>query len=143
MCANNHQDLIAQNQPIIIFDGVCNLCNQAVNFIIRRDDNAIFLFTPMQSQYAQNLLKQHHLDNFDGDSVLLIKAGACYLRTNAALEIAKDLDGLWFMFNILKIIPSAVRDFFYNLLAHNRYRLFGQRNHCMVPTDEVRKRFIM
>jgi predicted DCC family thiol-disulfide oxidoreductase YuxK len=96
----------------------------------------------MQSEMAQQLLSEHPTQKRESDTFILIKNGQCFERTNAALEITKDLDGLWFILRAFKIVPSIVRDYFYKMLARNRYRLFGKRATCMVPTKEVRDRFL-
>jgi predicted DCC family thiol-disulfide oxidoreductase YuxK len=127
---------------IIIFDGICNFCNGAVNFIIRRDSRAAFKFAPIQSKEAQELLQKYQIPEAGYDSFVLIKNGQPFLRTNAALEITKDLDGFWFMFRAFKIVPAVVRDYFYRILARNRYTLFGKRAACMMPKKEVRDRFL-
>lgn len=130
------------NRYIVIFDGVCVFCNGAVRFIIKRDPESIFTFSPMQSEVAQSLIKKHHVSEEILNSLMLIKNGRCYLRTDAILEIAKDLSGFWHLLLIFKIIPRSIRDRLYSLFAKNRYNLFGKRNSCMVPTEDVRKRFI-
>lgn len=125
-----------------MFDGVCNFCNGAVNFIIKRDPNGIFVFTPMQSDLAKELMTRYEIHNVGVDTFLLIKNGQYFVFSSAALEIAKDLTGLWYMFNIFKLVPAPIRDFLYKLFARNRYALFGRQEHCIVPTNEVRSRFI-
>lgn len=131
-----------EGHHIIIFDGICNFCNGAVNFIIKRDSKGVFKFTPMQSEIAKELISKHQVHEVGYDTFLLIKNDRCYLRTNAALEITKGLDGLWFMFRAFKIVPSSIRDYFYRLFARNRYILFGKRTVCIVPSKEVRDRFL-
>ena len=130
------------NRYIVVFDGVCVFCNGVVNFIITRDPGSTFAFSPMQSEIAQSLIKKHHVSKEILNTLMLIKNGRCYLRTDAILEIAKDLSGFWCLFNIFKIIPRPIRDLLYTLFAKNRYNLFGKRNSCMVPSENVRKRFI-
>jgi predicted DCC family thiol-disulfide oxidoreductase YuxK len=130
------------NRHIVIFDGVCNFCNGAVNFIIKRDPKGVFAFTPMQSKLAHELMKKHQIHTVGVDTFLLIKNGQCLVFSSAALEIAKDLTGFWYIFSIFKLVPSTIRDFCYKLFARNRYRLFGRQELCMVPTKEVRSRFI-
>ncbi|BAJ03000.1 thiol-disulfide oxidoreductase DCC family protein [Shewanella violacea] len=127
---------------IIIFDGVCNLCNGAVNFIIKRDHKQIFCFTPMQSEAAKDLMSQYSLVNDYGDTFFFIKQGQCYTRTDAALEICKNLSGLWPLLRILSLLPRSFRDYCYNWLGSRRYSLFGKRDICMVPTQDLRSRFI-
>jgi len=123
------------NRHIVIFDGVCNFCNGAVNFIIKRDPEGIFAFTPMQSGLARELM--NNIDTF-----LLIKNERCFVFSSAALEIAKDLTGFWYVFKIFKFVPNIIRDFFYKMFARNRYALFGRQETCMVPTEEIRSRFV-
>ena len=130
------------NRHIVIFDGVCNFCNGAVNFIIKRDPTGRFVFTPMQSPVGQELIEQFGAEMGGVDTFLLVKDGQCFERTDAALEITKDLSGLWHWLRVFKVLPRPLRDFFYRLFARNRYRLFGRRETCMVPTASVRERFL-
>lgn len=130
------------SRNIVIFDGVCNFCNGSVNFIIKRDPEGVFAFTPMQSDLAKELMEKHQIFNVGIDTFLLIKDGQCFIFSSAALEIAKNLTGFWYLFNILKLVPAPVRDFFYKLFARNRYKLFGRKEHCMVPTTAIRSRFV-
>ncbi len=130
------------DRPVIIFDGECNLCNSAVAFIIARDPQAYFRFTPIQSNSAQYLLEKYQLEDISGDTFILIKDGQCQFRTDAALAIAKHLTGYWYLFSMLKIFPTRFRDFFYNLLAKNRYAIFGRRKLCMIPAQDVLDRFL-
>lgn len=130
------------NRHIVIFDGVCNFCNSAVNFIIKRDPDGIFAFTPMQSDLAHELTERFKVQNVSVDTFVLIKNDQCYVFSDAALEIAKDLKGLWFLFNVVKIVPRPIRDAAYKLLARNRYKLFGKTDTCMVPSEEVKSRFV-
>lgn len=127
---------------IIIFDGVCYLCNAAVHFIINRDANAVFCFTPMQSDLARELADKYCIDNVGVDTFILIKNGKVITQSDAALEIAKDISGFWVLLNIFRIIPEPVRDLIYRFIARNRYTLFGKRDRCMVPTEDVLSRFV-
>ena len=130
------------NQNIIVYDGVCNFCNGAVNFIIARDPEAVFTFAPMQTDFAKALMEKHGIHTVGVDTFLLVKNEECYLFSSAALEITKNLTGYWYLFNVFKVMPAPIRDFFYKLFARNRYRLFGRTDTCIVPTNEVRARFI-
>ena len=130
------------NKHIVVFDGVCNFCNGAVNFIIQRDPNAVFLFTPIQSAFAKELIKKYEVDTLDTETFLLIKNEQCFVFSSAALEITKDLSGLWRILNVLRFVPKVIRDFVYRVVARNRYKLFGKKEVCMVPTDELKARFI-
>ena len=130
------------NQQIIIFDGICNFCNGSVNFIIKRDHQNVFVFTPMQSKGAEELLERHQFEDFGFDTFVLIKDDVCYYRTDAALEIIKDLSGYWYLLKIFKLLPRSFRDFFYKFLARHRYQLFGKKPQCMIPTPEVKSKFL-
>jgi predicted DCC family thiol-disulfide oxidoreductase YuxK len=130
------------DRHIIIFDGVCIFCNGAVNFIIKRDPLGRFVFTPMQSPAGQKLMEEYGATIVGIDTFLLVKDGQSFEHTDAALEIAKDLGGLWHWFRVLKVLPRPFRDYFYRLFARNRYKLFGRRESCMVPTASIRERFL-
>ncbi|WP_076409882.1 thiol-disulfide oxidoreductase DCC family protein [Shewanella sp. UCD-KL12] len=130
------------SKNIIIFDGVCNLCNSAVNFIIKRDPQQHFCFAPMQGEAAQDLMAKYALEDEFGDSLFLIKQGSCYKRSDAVLEICKDLSGAWKLLLIFKLLPTSFSDLFYNWLGRRRYSLFGKRDACMLPTAELTDRFL-
>ena len=130
------------NRYIVIFDGVCNFCNGAVSFIIQRDPEETFAFTPMQSELAQELTQRFNVPDVGMDTLVLIKAGKCYVLSDAALEIAKELKGPWRLCYAFKVVPRPIRDAAYKLFARNRYRLFGKKEACMVPTVEVKSRFV-
>ena len=127
---------------VVIYDGVCNFCNGAVRFIIKRDPNGLFLFAPMQSEYAQNLIREHSVHNVGQDTFLLVKDGRCYIWTEAALEIAGELTGFWWLFKATRIIPRKIRDYLYRAFARSRYELFGRTKECQVPGPELAKRFV-
>lgn len=130
------------NHSIVLFDGVCNLCNNSVQFIIKRDSKNRYRFAPIQSPLGLKLLKNCSADFLGNDSFALIENGRLYSQTDAALRIARHLDGFWFLFGIFRIIPPVIRDIFYRLLGRNRYRLFGRRESCMIPTGKLRLRFL-
>ncbi|MGI8468555.1 MAG: thiol-disulfide oxidoreductase DCC family protein [Pyrinomonadaceae bacterium] len=127
---------------IILFDGVCNFCNSSINFIIERDRKNYFKFAPLQSEVGQKLLDEYGIDKAETDSVVLISNGAAYTHSTAALKIAKTLGGAWSWLYAFIIIPKFIRDFFYKLFAKNRYRLFGKKDACMMPTLEIRQKFL-
>ena len=127
---------------IILFDGVCNFCNNSVNFIIERDKENYFKFAPLQTEVANKLLDEYDIDKEKTDSVVLIENGKAYTYSTAALKIAKNLDGLWSLFYIFIIVPKPLRDFFYKLFAEYRYKLFGKKDACMLPTAEIREKFL-
>ena len=127
---------------LILFDGICNLCNSSVLFIISHDPHAYFSFTSLQSHTGQQILRRYALPASDFDSFIYIKEGKLYDRSTAALHVLNDLGGLWRIIYVFIIIPKPLRDFVYDFFARHRYRWFGKRNSCMVPTPELTKRFI-
>jgi predicted DCC family thiol-disulfide oxidoreductase YuxK len=130
------------DRKIILFDGVCNLCNSSVQFIIKRDKSNRFQFASLQSSFAQSQLEKLGLDANEFYSIVLLTGNKVLLRSDAALEIAKDLSGLWPAFYAMKIIPRFIRDFFYNIISKNRYAFFGRREACMIPTPEMKPKFL-
>ena len=127
---------------IILFDGDCNFCDASVQFIIKRDPTAHFLFTSLQSKKGLELTKKYAISE-DVDSLVLIENGKAFTRSSAALRIAKKLDGLWHLFFLLILVPRKIRDGVYNYVAKNRYKWFGKKEDaCMLPSPEQRKRFI-
>jgi predicted DCC family thiol-disulfide oxidoreductase YuxK len=133
---------VSEVKPIILFDGVCNLCNGAVLFVIRHDKNARFTFVSLQSTFGQEKLKQFGLSSDQLNTIVLLSKGRIFTKSSAALEIARHLDGLWPLFSLFKIVPSRVRDFAYDFIARNRYRWFGKREACMIPTPKLKSRFL-
>ena len=130
------------DKNIVIFDGVCNFCNSSVNFIIRHDPNAKFVFATLQSKLVQQLFEQYQIDSNKTDSIVLIKNNKTFIKSGAALEIAKELSGIWPIFYVFKIIPSPLRNYLYDLFAARRYKLFGKKDACMIPTAELREWFL-
>lgn len=131
-----------EQRHIVIYDGDCRFCHGAVHFIIQRDPAGLFVFTPMQTEFAQSLLAQHQIHHVGVDTLVLIKDGQCLIYSAAALEIAKDLTGFWYLFGIFSWLPVRFRDYCYQLFARNRYRLFGRRDSCLVPDEQQKDRFL-
>jgi predicted DCC family thiol-disulfide oxidoreductase YuxK len=127
---------------VIIFDGVCNLCNAAVRFIIRRDPQARFRFAALQSAPAQALLARVEVDAAAFDSVMLVEDGVVHSRSDAALRVARRLRFPWPLLYALVILPRPLRDSLYDFIARNRYRWFGKRETCMTPTPDLQSRFL-
>lgn len=127
---------------IVLFDGVCNFCDSSVNFVIRHDKAGYFKFAPLQSEIGQKLLEEHNLDKTETDSVVVIEDNKAFTHSTAALKLAKGLGGIWSLGYVFIIIPKFIRDYFYRLFAKNRYRLFGKKDACMMPTPEIRARFL-
>jgi len=131
-----------KNHPIVFFDGVCNFCNYWVNFAIKRDKKKKLRFSPIQGETAATLLATYQLSPTALSTVILIDNGKVYTQSSAALRISKYLAGGWKLVYGLMILPKFIRDFFYNIIARNRYRWYGKKETCMIPTPEVRERFL-
>lgn len=130
-------------KKIILFDGICNLCNGAIQFIIKRDTQEQFLFTPLQSKTGQKLLKERGIDTENIDSIILIEPNVViYIKSDAALQIVKNLNTPWRFILLFKVLPKDFRDFVYDFIAKNRYRWFGKQAQCMVPTSELKSKFL-
>jgi predicted DCC family thiol-disulfide oxidoreductase YuxK len=127
---------------IVLFDGVCHLCNSFVNFIIRRDRRGRFKFAPLQSPVGQECLRQHLLSPDECDTFVLIAGGRAYTRSTAALRVARGLSGLWPLAYLFIMVPKPVRDAAYQVVAKHRYKWCGKREACMLPTAEVKERFL-
>lgn len=130
------------NRPILLFDGICNFCDQSVQFVIRHDKLNTFKFAALQSKVGQELLKKYNLPTENFDSFVFISNDRCYQKSTAALHVCRGLGGIWRILYLLIVIPRPLRDRFYNLVAKNRYKWFGKKDQCMIPSPEVRKRFL-
>ena len=128
--------------PVLLFDGVCNLCNSSVNFVIRRDPSKRFRFASLQSPAGQELLKKFNLATKSFDTVVLVDGERHYTRSDAALEVVRRMRGAWKLFYVFKIIPRFIRNPLYDWVARNRYRWFGKKDQCMLPTKELKERFL-
>jgi predicted DCC family thiol-disulfide oxidoreductase YuxK len=135
---------IAKNKKIILFDGVCNLCNNAVNFIIERDKKDVFRFASLQSETGRKLTSDRGIEVEEAmNSFILIEPGvAYYQRSTAALEVAKELSGGYSMLGYFSFLPEGFRDGIYNTVARNRYKWFGKKDNCMIPTPELKAKFL-
>ena len=132
----------APANPLVLFDGVCNLCNRSVQTILRHDRQARFRFASLQSPLGEKLRDDLGIDREKVDSVILVEGGRWYKESDAALRIAHGLGGLWKVFGVLRLVPRPLRDAAYRLIARNRYRRFGKTETCWVPTPELRGRFL-
>jgi predicted DCC family thiol-disulfide oxidoreductase YuxK len=128
--------------PVLLFDGVCNLCNGAVRFVIERDPAGLFRFAPLQSERGRELLAGCALPLEGLDTMVLVEGGRCYTRSESALRIAARLSGGWPLLGVLRLVPRPLRDRAYGYLAANRYRWFGKSESCLAPTPELRARFL-
>ncbi len=127
---------------LVIFDGICNLCNGTVQFIIKRDRKKRFSFTTYQSKTGQDILKQNGIPVKDQSTVVYLKNGVPCFKSKAVLEILRGLGCCWNLLYILIVIPPFLRDFVYDIIARNRYKVFGKSESCMVPTLEQMDRFL-
>lgn len=129
-------------KSIVLFDGVCNLCNSSVNFIIKHDKKAQFLFASLQSDVAKEILLQFKSKKINLDSIVLIEQEIFYKKSIAVLRILKHLGGRYALFYCGVIIPKFIRDKLYDYIAKNRYKWYGKRESCMVPAAELKKKFL-
>lgn len=128
--------------PLVLFDGVCNFCNASVNFMISQDKNARLRFLPMQSKLGKQLLEKYELPISDFNSFILIDKGKAYQSSSASLKVLKILPWYWQWTQLFWVIPKPLRDALYNVIARNRYKWFGKKEQCMIPTPGVKSRFI-
>ena len=128
---------------IILFDGVCNFCNSSVNFIIDHDPKGYFQFAALQSEIGQKLQQKYGFDHSALDTIILIEDGKVYTHSTAVLKIAKKLSGWYPIFYDFIVVPSFIRDPMYDLFSKFRYKIFGKREACRVPTPEERSRFLV
>jgi len=138
----NHPIIQSPNSLVVLFDGVCNLCNGAVKFIIKRDPAAKFKFASLQSAYGKSQLIRFGLDPDALHSIVVVENDVAYQRSDAALRIAGNLNGPWSMARVFSVIPRFIRDWVYDLIASNRYKVFGRRDSCMIPDAAMKARFL-
>ena len=130
-------------KKIILFDGICNLCNRSIQFVIKRDRNDEFRFATLQGALGRRLVQERNIDTSKIDSIILIEPGvAYYTKSTAALQIADSFGGWWKITNVLNLIPRQLRDIVYDWVAKNRYNWYGKKDACMVPTPELRDKFL-
>lgn len=129
-----------QNQNIVFFDGVCGLCNKAIDFLMRKDKRKVLLFAPLQGSTAAKLLPEGEASSLS--SMVYYSNGKISYRTRAILNLLWDMGGWWTLTSIFRIIPPFIRDIFYNWMAASRYTLFGKKETCRIPTVEERGKFL-
>lgn len=131
------------NKKIILFDGVCNLCNSAVQFVIQHDGKDVFRFVALQSELGQQILKHIGVSSANIDSIVLYEPGvAYYYKSSAAIEIARSLGGFWYFGTVFRIIPTGIRNLLYDYIAKNRYKWFGKKESCIIPTPDLKIKFL-
>ena len=129
-------------QTSVFFDGVCNLCNRSVNFLISKDKKEVLKFASLQSEYAQNTIPKELLNRENLDTIIVYSDGQFYDRSNAVLKLCKILGGGFYVFLIGYLIPRFIRDGLYRFIANNRYHWFGKTEQCRVPTPKLKDRFL-
>ena len=129
-------------QPVIFFDGVCNLCNASVQFVIAHDKKDQFKFTALQGDYAKEVLSKFNADPQKLNTILLLHEGRLYTKSSAALRVAGKLNGLIPLLYVFLLVPKFIRDWFYDIIAKNRYQWWGRQESCWVPTPELKNKFI-
>lgn len=132
-----------ENKKVILFDGVCNLCNSSVLYVIKRDKKDVFRFVSLQSEMGMTILKHIGVDRTKTDSIILyIPKVAYYYKSQAVIEIAKEMGGFYYLFTIFSIFPTSLRDAVYDFIAKNRYAWFGKKDSCMLPSPELNNKFL-
>lgn len=130
------------SSPVLLFDGVCNLCNASVQWVIRHDPKAIFRFASLQSEAGQALLQKFNLPTDELNTVVLVDGGKVHTRSDVPIQVGKKLGGWWYLLQMFFIIPRPLRNAVYDWIARNRYRWFGKKEECWLPTPELRVRFL-
>lgn len=133
---------LPNDTSIILFDGVCNFCNSSVNKIIKHDKKNKFKFAALQSETGKKLLEKYSIDSTKIDSIILIEDDVAFIKSTAILKISKQMNGLYPLAYGFIIIPAFIRNIVYDFIARNRYKWFGKKDSCMIPTEEVKSKFI-
>lgn len=132
----------SDQKSILLFDGICNLCNASVQFILKRDPKEQFIFASLQSDAAKNILLQYNLKNYSLNSLVLIEEGQLFQKSTAVLKICRHLNWPWKLFYVFKLLPKFLRDKVYEFMAKRRYRWFGKKDSCVLMIPEYKNRFI-
>ena len=134
---------IPKNKKIILFDGICNLCNNSVLKVIKYDKKDHFVFVALESKSGQDIINYLKIDVSKINSIILYEPGVAYdIKSTAALKIMKDFGGFWILTQVFEILPTPIRDYFYDYIAKNRYKWFGKKESCMIPTPELKAKFL-
>ncbi len=135
---------LPKNKKIILFDGVCNLCDSSVQFMIKHDKKDVFRFVPLQSDLGLSILNHIGIDSSKTDSMILyLPKIAYYYKAEAALKIAKELSGIYYYISLLSIFPKGIANLVYDYIAKNRYKWYGKKESCMIPTPELKSKFLV
>ena len=134
---------LPEGKKIILFDGVCNLCDSSVQYVIKKDKNDVFRFVPLQSDLGTKILQHIGISNQKIDSIVLYEPGvAYYYKSGAVIEISKTLQGFFNYGMFFRILPNSLRDVVYDYVAKNRYKWYGKKESCMIPTPELKSKFL-
>lgn len=134
---------VETDKKIILFDGVCNLCNSSIQFVIKRDKDDLFRYAALQSELGQKMLSERNINTENIDSIILIEPGiAYYTKSDAALQVGRNLKGYRTICGVLNLIPSGLRNIVYDIIARNRYKWYGKKDQCMIPTPELKAKFL-
>ena len=134
--------MVEPKKSIILFDGLCNVCDASVKFILKRDKNEKYLFASLQSETGQEILKKFNLPTENFKSFALVEDSKIFIKSTAALKVAKEFSGFWKVFYVFIYLPTPIRDIFYDLVSKNRYLIGGKKHSCLIPTPELKKRFL-
>ena len=129
-------------KKILLFDGVCNLCNSSVTYVIKRDKKDLFRFAALQETAGQQLIEKYQIDTLKTDSIILIENGKAYTKSTAALRVARHLGGVYPLLYGFMIVPNFIRNWVYDFVARNRYKWYGKKDSCMIPTPELKSKFL-
>ncbi|QLH81604.1 thiol-disulfide oxidoreductase DCC family protein [Halosimplex pelagicum] len=133
---------IPRDKPILLFDGVCNLCNGSIQFVIEHDPEGVFRFAPLQSAAGERLLDDVGFEDYDFDTFVLVDGDDYYTKSEAALRVASELEFPWSLAGVGRVVPRPLRDAVYDTVASHRYAVFGKKAQCMIPSPEIRERFV-
>jgi predicted DCC family thiol-disulfide oxidoreductase YuxK len=134
---------LPKDKKIILFDGVCNLCDSSVQFIIKHDKNDVFRFVALQSELGQKICKYIGINTAETDSIILYEPGiAYYFKAEAALKIAKNLGGIYSFLSLLSVFPNSLSNSVYDYIAKNRYKWYGKKEECLIPSPELKSKFL-
>ena len=129
-------------KKILLFDGVCNLCNSSVTYVIKRDKKDLFRFAALQEPAGQQLIEKYQIDTSKTDSIILIENDKAYTKSTAALKVARHLGGAYPLLYVFMIVPNFIRNWVYDFVARNRYKWYGKKDSCMIPTPELKSKFL-
>ncbi len=136
-------DKLPKNKKIILFDGVCNLCNSSINYVIAHDKQDVFRFVSLQSNLGETIQEYLGIENKSLDTIILyVPNEAYYIKSTAAIKIMNEFTGLWKLTRVFLILPSPIRDLVYNYIAKNRYKWYGKQESCRIPTPELNAKFL-